>query len=320
MEHWLSKEFAGQIDVTLGTGWFAYFGTYFRNTFGTEITLATNPVALVKGFPAGDTTHPLLDLALGLGDGVEFCYGQHIRATYGGPTVDITRGPYLRLHSPAAFGWNRDMWVQTGDYSEDMETTEEESVESTAILALGVVTNLVTAITELYIRFEYESYNEYTGGYELYNSTSNTPAGLKAAKYVMEGLGPRLMALQYYLEVCCGWTALSTYSVKEAAAILSPIAVKLQLFGEWLAAAGTRALGVCSGLLAQAMEIGAAAGEALTTYATEACAAIAARVEWLIAECSQISGRTAKNIALVVFLAVIIATDIGIAIDLAVSN
>lgn len=215
--HWMSDNYKGHINLTMGDGLDSYYGSAFRHVVGADNKLVCAPLAQILMFPPSQA-RPIFDCLLGLGDWSDFVYGQRVRLTYGGPSVDIRRGPSLNLLTDAAYGWGTHWPLppQNNDAVRDMQ----DVTLTRLVFAFSTILNLVTTMLELWIRFKYEGMNEYTGSYALYqgpqDQEKDPSSELMGLEYSLRLIPKRLMALIYHLEVSGSFSKLGKNFVAHA--------------------------------------------------------------------------------------------------------
>lgn len=209
------NEWKGVYEITTGSVSEGIYGSKFTHALGSLNTLGCNPFAQLKLFSAGEpdaSISTLFDLVLGIGTHVDFVYGKDVVYTFGGPHVQMSRGPALHLHTELAYGWGR-TWPAIADddpeeksFSQDVKMSNHNMTRLVA--ALGQILNLVQSMLELWIRFKYEKINEYTGKLSLHGV--DPCKELSALEKSASIIPTRLMAIIYHIELVNGLKNLGT--------------------------------------------------------------------------------------------------------------
>lgn len=209
-----SEMFTGGFGVTVGSSLEAYYGSQLEHTFGSHTEL--NVSGLFGGL-GGFLTAYLMEAdpltVLGVGGHLEWNCGSKTETVYGGPKVEILRGPKISKTSYSSPTW-KSSWSSVspemqGSLPEDVtgvEVAADDETTLTAIYALSTLLTVSTAALELAIRFAYPDYTPSGTASEDIDPFS-TPSILDD---VVSQLSETIMGIIYLIELAGTYTPLAT--------------------------------------------------------------------------------------------------------------
>lgn len=199
--------FRGACQINMGTSLYGFYGERQTHVFGNDIKLVScGAYGGIGGFLGKfmNESGPLLGL-LGMNGDASVVMGPRIAITYGGPKVEIQRGPVLRKIGyksvyASHVNWDVASVRLAGNQPQQPVGNEAAAMDEKterAILALSVLLNLVTASFELAIRFKYPDYDPKA------QSAFDTP---KILNIVVTTISDVIMGLIYCIETAGSWT------------------------------------------------------------------------------------------------------------------
>jgi hypothetical protein len=202
----------GMWSLVAGNTHNGFLGSRLTFVEGAESKLVTSPI----GALSFGKKSPIMDLLLGLGDDVSFCFGARVSATYGGPAATILRGPEIKkigtlydmpgqTYTPPGLLDPDPAWPGEVKKGKPIELQDQEF--GIVVAVLGVLLNAVTIALEYSMRLKLNnSFNETTGVVDI---TTDPSDALQKVKMAQQLIPRRLEALIYHLEVSSTWELLS---------------------------------------------------------------------------------------------------------------
>ncbi|MGE3806479.1 MAG: hypothetical protein AB7K24_17565 [Gemmataceae bacterium] len=209
-----AEMFTGSFNVTIGSGLEAYYGAHMEHAFGshTELNVAGN-----FGSLGGFLTSYLMEASpltlFGVGGHSEWNLGSKTEVVYGGPLVEILRGPKITKTGYTPLTWSgiySELSPELqGSLPEDVTGAEVAIDDETTVTTIAVLSTLLavsTAAFELAIRFAYPDYTP-TGSSNDDVDPFSTPSILDD---IVSQLSETIMGVIYLIELAGTYTPLAT--------------------------------------------------------------------------------------------------------------
>lgn len=230
----LEQDFQGELNINIGTVLNAVFGTQYNHFFGSQRQLVASGRYMGVGAFLGEfLSKGGFSSILGLSGQSEFTFGKWLRLVYGGPYVDIRRGPTIERISitppdlvdktaePNTLNLVADelnLFQQLAGPQDavGLEMEAQAGLRAKSVRCLAVLLSLSTAALELAIRFKYPDYTP--GGSAKKQEKEDTDPF--STPHILDetaaNLSSVLMGLLYYYEAAGTWTDLGKYCLVNA--------------------------------------------------------------------------------------------------------